>query len=71
MKDVKIETKAKFIICLLGFTMGIFMSKYFVRIIKDNVENINPVMYLFYCAATIGVKINFVPFVIFPILFWS
>lgn len=71
MKNVKIETKAKVVICILGFIICMFMSKNFVFTIKDNVKDVNPVMYLFYRAGSFGVTFNFIPFIIFPVLFWG
>jgi hypothetical protein len=60
---VKVSRFNLFIIYIIGFIFGIFLTKSFVYELKDDTQKYDYIMYQFYRAAIYGYKMRFILFV--------
>ncbi|AKL93483.1 hypothetical protein AYP1020_p28 (plasmid) [Staphylococcus capitis subsp. capitis] len=69
---IKVSKFNHYIIYLLGFIFGIFLTKSFVYELKEDTQKYDYIMYQFYRAAVYGYKMRFVLFLfIGPIILIS
>jgi hypothetical protein len=74
---VKVSRFNLFIIYIIGFIFGIFLTKSFVYELKDDTQKYDYIMYQFYRAAIYGYKMRFIlfvfigPLILFLIFFFS